>query len=150
MFEQALRFKGYPVGAIKTQGELQDIVTEARKKKKAIRLYEVSQSGYFSELFITSKSRIEAKPTSPDLLSLSYFMRSTSGRKRYFKTTGCLGDRNVVDKHGRHSGHNRHFLFANKALAQRYANELSTDADYIAAVKRHHAECERLFSRIWA
>ena len=148
MFDATLGFQGYPAGAIKTQAELQDIVTEARKEKKAIRLYEVSQGGHFSELFITSKTRIEPGKHSPDIMGFEYFRKASWGDKRLYKTHGCLGDLNITDKCGRRGGHNRHMLFSNRELARRYAQQLSTDKQYLAAVERHHAECDRLFSRI--
>jgi len=143
-----MKFIGpYPIGAIRTQRELQDVVTEARKEKKAIRLYGVSQGGYFEEMFLTSKSRIFSTETSPDIKQLTYRARSTWSGKRYYEATLCLADRNIEDNNGRRGGHNRHMLFTNRRAAEAYSQQLKNDRAYQFEIKEWHARCSRLFAR---
>lgn len=138
-----IRFKGYAKGAIRTHAELLDIVIEARKDKKAIRLYVVEQSGYFSELFLTSKSKIEAS-NNIGIWSFNCWTKSAWSSKPY-RTTRCLGDLNVVDKDGYQGGHNRHQLFSNRRAALEYSETLKQDAGYLRAVAEHHRRCDAMF-----
>lgn len=137
-----LGFKGYAHGAIKTRNELLDLIIEARKEKKAIRLYAVTQGGYFNELFLTSKSKIDGDP---DLEKFYHWQRSPLASERFWKTHSCLGDLNI----GR-GGHNRHQLFANRRLALAYSEQLKADAEYQSAVKEWHRRCDTLFGGRWA
>lgn len=48
----------WPTGAIRGNENLMDLVIEARKEKKAIRLYAVQQSGFITTLYICSKTKM--------------------------------------------------------------------------------------------
>ena len=137
-----LGFKGYAHGAIKTRNELLDLIIEARKEKKAIRLYAVIQGGYFSELFLTSKSKIDGVS---GLEKFDHWQRSPLASERFWKTYSCLGDLNIEG-----GGHNCHQLFANRRLALAYSEQLKADAEYQAAVKDWHRHCDTLFGNRWA
>src|ERR1700744_4679569 len=138
----------YPTGAIRTQRELQDVVTEARREKKAIRLYQVSQGGYFKEMFLTSKSKIFSTETSPHIKQLAYHMRSTWSSRRYYPVTLWLADNNVTDNNGKEGGYNRHMLFTNRKAALAYSEQLKNDKTYQAEVKAWHDHCSRIFRMI--
>lgn len=133
-----LGFTGYAPGAIKNRAQLLDIIIEARKSKKAIRLYAVEQGGYFSELFLTSKSTIVQDAAYE---KFSCFAKSSWSGARYYRSHRYLGDLNIVAKDGRQPGHNRHQLFSNRRHATEYAEKLKGDAGYQQAVKEWHARC---------
>lgn len=140
-----MRFQGYPKGAIRTGEELTDLIVEARKSRKAIRLYEVSQGGAFSECAITSSARIApAGKHSPDILALPVHRMSSWGGARWYSSHICLGDVNITYK-GRSGGHNRHMLFSNRRSATEYADALKSDVAYQRAVKDWHRECNEMF-----
>lgn len=138
----SLGFKGYAHGAIKTRNELLDLIIEARKEKKAIRLYAVTQGGYFNELFLTSKSKIDGDP---DLEKFTHWSRSVMPGRRFWKSYSCLGDLNIGC-----GGHNRHQIFANRRLALAYSEQLKADVGYQEAVKAWHQHCDTLFGNRWA
>lgn len=141
-----MRFQGYAKGAIKTRAELLDLVIEARKGKKAIRLYSVEQGGHFGEHALTSRSKIETHAsTDYDFVTLHTLSRYSG----WYKTERCLGDLNIVEKNGRHSGHNRHQLFSNRRSAEEYAAKLAADAPYQQAIKDFHKRMDNIFNR-WA
>lgn len=141
-------FQGYAPGAIKTRAQLLDLIIEARKERKAIRLYAVVQSGRFEEVFLTSKSAISMQD-STGIESFTMFMRSSYGGSRYYRISRCLGDLNIVGK-TRAGGHNRHQLFANRRLAEAYSTSLKSDTAYLAAVAERHASFDRIFGRLWS
>lgn len=144
-----LSFQGYAPGAIKTRAELNDLLAEAGKSKRAIRLYAVGQSGHKEELFITSKTRVQIR-TYDSGWQYEFFTpwtRSTISGKRYFQYDRSLADLNIQGKL-KAGGHNRHQLFRNKRCADEYAVMLKADPAYIASVKRHHERCSEIF-RDW-
>lgn len=148
MTRELMRFQGYAKGAIKTRAELLDIVIEARKSKKAIRLYSVEQGGYFGEHALTSRSKIETHASTDfDFITLHTFSRSRCSNKGWYKTERCLGDLNIVEKNGRHSGHNRHQMFSNRRCAEEYAAKLAADAPYQQAIKDFHKRMDGIFGR---
>jgi len=143
MSDLTMHFQGYAPGAIKTRAQLLDVVIEARKEKKAIRLYTVEQAGYQSEIYLTSKSKVFTNDSGFD--SLTCWSKSGSSRQRYYRYDRCLFDLNITDRNGRNPGHNRHQLFLNRRHADAYGAALRNDATYHAAVKRWHEKCNRLF-----
>jgi hypothetical protein len=140
-----------PAGRIKTRGELLDLIIEARKEKKAIRLYLVEQSGHLGEFFITSQSRL-SKPkyetglaSGPNFYSvngrkLAYWERDAAPKRRYYSYEILTGSYNIeVD------GSSDHYAFTNRALAERYSNFLKNDAAYMRYVREWHAYCDKVF-----
>lgn len=145
-----MRFQGYAKGAIKTRAELLDLVIEARKGKKAIRLYSVEQGGHFGEHALTSRSKIETHAlTDYDFIALHTLSKYGGGKPEWYRNERCLGDLNIVEKNGRHSGHNRHQLFSNRRCAEEYAARLAADAPYQQAIKDFHKRMGSIFNR-WA
>lgn len=144
-----------PVGAIRTRQEVRDLVIEARKEKKAIRIWTVTQSGHLDCFYLTSKSRLHK----PEDLGLRYTSEndhafwhvdavvdhSCIGMKgtnsRWFKKHELLGSYNIEA-----SGGNCHYAFTSKLAASRYSEELKNDARYQQSVKEHHERCARMFS----
>lgn len=135
----------HPKGAIKTQGELTDLIVEARTEKKAIRLYAVEQGGHFSEVFLTSKSKCFANETSPDIYQVKLWARSPFGQARFCRSSRCLGDLNIASKTKPARFYNRHMLFSNRKLAEAYSTCLKNDLAYQREIREHHARCARMF-----
>lgn len=140
-------FQGYAPGAIRNRAALLDYIIEARKERKAVRLFAVVQSGHLSEMFLTSKSAISEQDSS-GIESFTCWQRATWTGRKYYRSHHCLGDLNVAGKQ-RRGGHNRHQLFANRRLAQEYSEILKADRAYLAAVAEHHRHCAKLFSDLW-
>jgi hypothetical protein len=135
----------HPVGSIRTRDEVRDLVIEARKTKRAIRLYLVQQSGYLSEFFIASKSRLN-KPKEGSLCSGDNFYCLTgwtrsSFDKKYYRSDMLMGSFSIGV-----SGGNGHFAFTNKIAAEKYSSQLKNDATYMKYVKDWHAYCSHAFS----
>ena len=145
-----------PRGRIKTRAEMRDLIIEARKEKKAIRVYLVEQSGYLTEFFITSRSRLEKPQSESGICSGSNFYR-VKGRKlanwkrdaslaaRYYAVEILMGSYNIEA-----NGGNDHYAFTNRALAERHSKFLQTDAAYCKYVKDWHAYCDHTFGRMWS
>lgn len=143
-------FQGYAPGAIKSRAELTDLIAEAGKSKRAIRIYAVEQSGHQSDLFITSKTPFQIR-TFDGGWQYEFFdpwTRSVWSKKRYYKCDRSLSDLNITGKVTKLGGHNRHQLFRNKRCADEYAAALSTDAEYLRSVAAHHAKCARIFGEL--
>lgn len=143
-----------PVGRIKTRDELVDLIIEARKEKKAVRIWTVAQSGYLSPFFITSKSRLEKPDESAGYsrddnfyevkgYKLSTFGNRTRAEDRYYRDRILTGSYNIGCNGGSH-----HYAFTNRVLAERYSETLKTDPIYTQYVKDWHAYCDRTFR--WA
>lgn len=146
--------KPAPPGAIRTRNEIGDLVIEARKEKKAIRVWTVTQSGYLSCFYITSKSRLhkpDDKPhmkdyaNDPSFWYVSAFhdhanigYRTTN--KRWFRHDEIMGSYNIES-----FGGNCHYAFTSKIAALRYSEELKNDEAYLLFVKQHHDRCKRMF-----
>ena len=144
-----------PAGRIRTREELRDLVIEARKERKAIRIYLVQQSGYMNEFFITSRSRLEKPKHEEGLCSgdnfysvnghqLSTFGSPKSPKDRYYKTEILCGSFGIGV---RQLGGSPHYAFTNRVTAQRYSLFLKTHKAYMQYVRDWHAYCDRTFPR---
>lgn len=129
---------------------------EARKEKKAIRIWTVAQSGRLGCFYLTSRSRLHKPADKPhmqayadnpsfwyvtavhDHSSLGY--RTTN--KRWFKGDEIMGSWNIESY-----GANCHYAFTSKLAAERYSKELQNDARYLQSVREHHARCDAMFGR---
>lgn len=144
-----------PAGRIKTREELQDLIIEARKEKKAIRIYLVEQSGHMAEFFITSRSRLN-KPEydegscsddgfySVNGKKLAYWERRKPPAQRYYSDRILCGSYSIGVP--AYSGA-PHYAFTNRLLAERYSLFLKTHKEYMRYVKDWHAYCSRAFER---
>jgi hypothetical protein len=142
-----------PVGRIKTREELRDLVIEARKEKKAIRIYLVEQSGHIREFFLTSKSRLMKPDADEGLCSGDNFYKvngkaeaswhkRSAPKHRYYSTDILCGSYGIgVQQYGG----SPHYAFVNRQLAQRYSTFLKTNAAYMEYVRQWHAYCDRTF-----
>ena len=132
-----------PHGCISSREQLTDLIIEARKTKRVVRLWEVCQMGAMGEIFLTSKSRIIA----PDEKGFGChskapcWRRSGYGTKKFYKTDFLPASYSIFES----NFDQEHALFTNKRLAEEYSNRLKNNPAYVAAVKRHWAECDRLF-----
>lgn len=145
----------YPSGAIRTYHELNDLLAEAGKTRRAIRLHIVEQGGHQSEFIVTRKSRVAAGKHAPDIFFIngwasSRWSRSPAAKDRWYKTERALGDLNILARNGRSGGHNRHMLFRNRRAANEYADSLRHDAAYQASIKQFHARCDKMFGGMWS
>lgn len=138
-----------PLGAILKREEIIELVIEARKEKKAIRVWTVTQSGHLSCFYITSKSRLHKNESAGQWKLDCYHDHSVIGMKntnrRWFKNHELMGSYNIESYGG-----NCHFAFTSKIAAKRYSEELKNDKDYIQSVKDWHSQCDRMFGRFWA
>lgn len=146
-----------PEGRIRSREELRDLIIEARKERKAIRIYLVQQSGYMSEFFLTSKSKLQKPDAESGLCSGDSFYRVNGRRLSSLHHRGKPKDRYYADELltgsyniGCNGGSVHHFAFTNRALAERYSNTLKNDPIYRQYVKDWHAYCDRSFGRMWA
>lgn len=142
-----------PAGRIKTREELLDLIIEARKDRKAIRIYLVEQSGHMGQFFLTSKSKLN-KPEAEDGLCSGPNFYSVNGRKlagwerhrapkhRYYSDSILCGTYGIGVP--QYSG-SPHYAFTNRLLAERYSLFLKTHAAYMKYVKDWHAYCDRTF-----
>ena len=136
----------YPAGAVKTHAELTDLIAEAGKTRRAIRLHLVEQGGYQASIIVTGKTRIVASQGfGTPIYSFEGWAKATWRPYGWYKSHRCLGDLNIADKTGRSGGHNRHMLFRNKRCADEYAHQLQNDPVYQQEVREHHARCARAF-----
>jgi hypothetical protein len=136
-----------PHGCISSRQELLDLIIECRKEKKAMRLWEVCQMGNMSEIFLTSKSRI-IPPDEKGLGSYSKvpcWKRHGFNGKRFYKTDFLPASYHIFES----NFDEEHALFTNKRLATGYSDRLKNDPAYVAAVKRHWADCDRLFRHVY-
>lgn len=143
----------YPPGAITTREVLQDIIIEARKERKAIRLYGVCQMGHFETWFLTSKSRLNKPESKVGLCSgdsfysvpaykLSSFTSRHEPKHRFYRDKFLCGSYSIGTLSNEY-----HRMFQNARLAREYAEELKNDPEYVLSVKEHWARCEKAFSR---
>lgn len=147
----------YAAGAIRTSQEIVDLVIEARKEKKAIRLYCVGQMGQISAFYLTSKSRYvrnkRERDGSSSLIGPAYdevtgfndhaFGKHTGTNRRWHKSRILAG---TYDLGGSSGFSPEHRLFTNRLLAERYGEALKADPEYVAGVKAHWARCRTMFS----
>lgn len=143
-------WKEYPAGAIKHRQEVLDLIIEARKEKKAIRLYAVEQSGHLREMFLTSKSRM-VKPkedgmcTGPRFYMVEHTRTLYNGynRKEYYESHILMGSYDIGVPND-----TEHRLFTNRKLAEQYSETLKNSKEYLQEVKEHHERCNRMFRSI--
>ncbi len=137
-----------PLGAIQKREEIIELVIEARKEKKAIRVWTVTQSGHLSCFYITSKSRLHKADTAGQWKVDCYHDHSLIGMKqtndRWFKHYELMGSYNIES-----CGGNCHFAFTSRIAAKRYSEELKNDNDYIQSVKEWHDRCDRMFRDVF-
>lgn len=141
----------YPPGAIKSREELRDIITEARKEKKAIRLYSVSQSGSFGILYLTSKSRLKKPKKETGLCSGDSFYsvavikevtwRDRSGTAERFRRDELLCGTYSIGV----NPSAEHRLFTNRTHAENYSKKLKSSKAYMQYVDAWHAYCAKMF-----
>lgn len=142
-----------PAGRIKTREELQDLIIEARKERKAIRIYLVEQSGHVTEFFITSRSRLNRPEHQDGLCSGQNFYR-VDGKKlaswerhkapslRYYSDHILCGSYAIgVPAHDGAP----HYAFTNRQLAERFSLYLKTHKEYQRYVKDWHAYVGQMF-----
>lgn len=149
----------WPAGAIRSKEELMDLVIEARKEKKAIRIHTVNQSGYMSVFYIYSKTKLYKTGTphpNPVLSGISCpsdvlypvfhdHSRITKHRgvQRWFKTDEHPASYGIDDRYG-----TDHRMFTNKMHAENYSELLKNDPEYLEEVRQWHAKCNKLFRDI--
>lgn len=140
----------YPPGAVKTRDELRDLIIEARKEKKAIRLYAVGQMGHLRVYYLTSTSQLQKPKYKTGLCSgdsfystAAYVDHSCIGHNktnnRWFKDQILCGSYSIGTMSSEH-----HRLFTNKMHAENYATELKNDAEYVKSVHEHWEWCSRM------
>lgn len=143
-----------PAGRIKTREELLDLIIEARKGKKAIRIYLVEQSGYMSQFFLTSKSKLNKPDSESGLCSgpsfyrvngrkLSTWKRRSEPKHRYRPDDILCGSYGIGVPQ---FGGSPHYAFTNRIAAERYSLFLKTHKAYIQYVSDWHRYCDRSFS----
>ncbi len=142
-----------PAGRIKTREELLDLIIEARKGKKAIRIYLVEQSGHMAQFFLTSKSRL-SKPEAEEGLCSGPNFYSVNGKKlagwerrrapkhRYYSDKILCGSYGIGV--AQYLG-SPHYAFTNRLHAERYSLFLKTHPAYTKYVKDWHAYCAENF-----
>jgi hypothetical protein len=143
-----------PKGAVRLRQEIIDLVIEARKTKRPVRLYLVQQSGYLSEFFITSKSRLH-KPEAggyglcegPSFYKLTGMSKSGFGSRkrpqdRYYKGDVLMGSFNIEADGGAF----HHRAFTNRKLAEEYSAVLKSDEIYCKYVRDWHSYCSSAFA----
>lgn len=140
----------YPPGSIKTREEFRDLVIEARKGKKAIRIYLVEQMGHLREVFLTSKSQltksnVESLKSDERQMRCHVMAHGLYKGERYYPTYILMGSYSIGVMSSEH-----HRAFTNRMSAEQYASELKNDPKYVAEVKAHWARCESLFGRFGA
>lgn len=143
-----------PAGRIKTREELLDLIIEARKERKAIRIYTVEQSGHMGEFFLTSRSKL-SKPESEEGLCSGDAFYSVNGKKL------ATWDRHKAPRHRYYSDKMLcgtyaigvpayygapHYAFTNRQLAERFSLYLKTHKEYAQYVKAWHAYVGQMFS----
>ena len=148
-----------PAGAIKSAEEMLDLVIEARKEKKAIRIYTVSQSGHLSCFYIYSKTKLyrpggkHPNPTYDSLDNTNHVLypilkdHSLIGYKqtnnRWFKGDELL--ESYIPALSKFKP-TEHRMFQNKKHAENYSKALSSDPQYMLEVKQWHEYCRKSFS----
>lgn len=143
----------YPPGAIRSREQLRDLIIEARKERKAIRLYAVEQMGHVAEFYVTPKSRL-SKPEYESGLCSGEAFYSVDGyrgcqsygpgaKNRYYKYKLLCGSYSVGCMSNEH-----HRLFQNRQHAENYSRALKDDAEYVLSVKEHWARCDMIFGRM--
>lgn len=149
--------KKFPAGALKTVEEVLDLVIEARKERKAIRIWTVQQSGYLSCFYLISKTKLyrpggkHPDPSYSSIDNVNHVLYPTvsdhsiigmkSTNNRWFKGHTLLESYGIKTNFK-----NEHRMFTNYKLAKQYSEQLKNDPIYIEDVKRWHAYCGRLFS----
>lgn len=147
--------KQFPAGSLQRVQDVLDLVIEARKERKAIRIWTVGQSGYLSCFYILSKTKLYRPggkhpdpnysidnvnhvlyPTVSDHPSVGY--RKTNDR--WFKTHELCESYGIMTRF-----ESEHRMFTNYKLALQYSNTLKNDKTYIEDVARWHSYCERMF-----
>lgn len=140
----------YPPGAISSRDDLLGYVIEARKTKRAFRLYVVEQMGAVGEFIVTPRSKLIKAPLDapicrgPVFDKLPAWRHFKSGRgkisDRYYRSDILMGSYSVGVMSSEH-----HRMFLNKRHAENYASELKSDPEYVLSVKEHWARCKQMF-----
>lgn len=148
----------WPTGSFKSVEEVLDLVIEARKTKRAIRIYTVCQSGHISVFYITSKTKLYRPggkhpdpvfsidnvnhvlyPTFHDHYR-SGMWRSSKTNERWYKTHELLESYGIKTNY-----QTEHRMFTNKRAATEYSAKLKADPIYIEDVAEWHKYCHRMF-----
>jgi len=146
----------YPTGALQRVEDVLDLVIEARKSRKAIRIYAVVQSGYIRTFFLTSKTKLYRPggkhpdphfsidnvnhvlyPIYADYGSLGY----TIPKKRYMRGHELLESFGINSRF-----ESAHRIFTGRIAAEVYSQKLQHDSQYMKEVREWHAFCDELFS----
>lgn len=147
----------WPTGSLKRIEDILDLVIEARKTKRAIRVYTVTQLGYIDEFYLTSKTKLyrpgATHPTHSDILCQCHTLypvfddHSCIGRlktnTRWFRTDELLESYGVGNV--RYS--TEHRMFTNQRAALEYSQFLKNDPVYIQEVREWHDHCAELFQK---
>lgn len=147
-----------PTGAIRSVEEMLDLVIEARKTKRAIRIYTVNQGGSLSTFYIYSKTKLYrpgGKHPNPNwgIDNVNYVLypivkdHSCIGYKttnrRWFKSDEIL--ESFIPALSKYPAV-EHRMFTNKMAAEKYSKALSSDPIYMNEVREWHAYCYRMFN----
>lgn len=149
-------YSQWPIGSIRGYEQLMDLVIEARKERKAIRLYTVEQSGYIQKIYIYSKTKLykvgQARPKGCEYTDHGSILFPVF-EEYNFKAGKPLIERMrkdffFCDQHilGKHNSEFR--LFSNRKAAEEYSNHLKTNKLYIQDVADHHSRCNEMFRNI--
>lgn len=155
----------YPTGALRTREEVLDLVIEARKEKKAIRIYTVNQGGHLDCFYIYSKTKLHKKgapdPTPYPLKKGVLFdmlypivhdhrsISSSKTNKRWFKWHEYIGSYGIKDGSPYPTEHR---MFTNKRAAEEYSTLLQNDREYQEGIVRWHKYCNKMFDafdKLW-
>ena len=148
----------YPTGALQRVEDVLDLVIEARKSRKAIRIYTVNQSGHIRIFFLTSKTKLyRPGGKHPD----SHFSIDNVNHVLYpiYDDYGSLGytipkerwmrNHQLLESYGIKSRfQTAHRMFTNKMAAGEYSQTLKNDPQYMKEVREWHDFCNELFSDI--
>lgn len=149
--------KQFPAGALRRVQDVLDLVIEARKEHKAIRIWTVEQAGYLSCFYIISRTKLyhpggkHPDPVYSSIDNINHVLyptisdHSSIGYKktnnRWFKTH-TLCESFGIEIHYP----TEHRMFTNYKLALQYSNQLKNDKIYLEDVAQWHAYCAKIFS----
>lgn len=139
----------HPKGAIKSKGEVIDIINQAKMYKEVIALYTVNQSGSISKYLLDETCEYTPNPkpqggksgmcAGPGFDSINVRIVFDSGKS--YSNEILMGSYAITDN----TYGTKHRMFDNKKFAEEYSAALKGDADYMQSVEDWHNECREMF-----
>ena len=126
-----LHLPAYPHGAIRSFGELQDLIREARQERSTIKLHMVCAISF--KIYPVTLNR-SATVRTVQFDDGTFYEKLVTHPTKDTQDEFALTDYNITESNGEEGGYNRNCMFTNRMWAEKYLKSLIENTEYRQAL----------------